>query len=138
MRLTMLVSLLAVALVAPAVVAHGQGAPSGKPITVTGTLIDTKCYSLNHANTGLDHQSASGKVPGCATACARMGEPVAVLTPKGQVYVLVAPSVNLADYMARDVRVTGARVYGNAIRPEKFEVKGADGSWSAVSVAGMM
>ncbi len=128
----------AIALTAVAPARSQEKGPKGKGLTITGVLIDTKCYSMSPANAGQDHDTPKGKMPNCAAACAKMGLPVAVLTPKGEVYVLVAPSLNFSDHMAREVRATGTIVYGHSLRPEKVEVRGKDGKWTEISLATMM
>ena len=107
----------------------------GKPLVVTGTLIDTKCYSLDHRNTAVDHVTPHGEMKGCAGICANLGIPVAVLTSKGVVWTLVTPSKDLADHMGKIARVTGSRVFGgHEIRPERIEVKDPSGAWSEVKI----
>ncbi len=130
-------TLLIVALgVAVTAVGYSQSAmPKGKAITVTGTLIDTKCYSMDARNTGKDHQTPHGEMKGCAALCANLGIPVAVLTRKGEVWTLVTPSKDLADHMAETTRVTGVAVYGgHQLRPDKIEVQDAAGHWSEVKI----
>ena len=119
-----------------AAVAFSQaGMSKGKPITVTGTLIDTKCYSMDARNKGKDHQTPHGEMKGCAALCANLGIPVAVLTSKGEVWTLVTPSKDLADHMAETCRVTGVAVYsGRQLRPDKIEVQDATGHWSEVKI----
>ncbi len=121
-------------------IAHSQqkmsmgGAP-GKSITVSGTLIDTKCYSMNAKNKGNDHITPMGDMKGCGTLCANLGIPVAVLTAKNAVWILVTPSKDLADHIGAAARVTGAPVYGGrSIRPDKIEVKDASGQWTAINI----
>jgi hypothetical protein len=112
---------------------------SPKPFVVEGKLIDTKCYSMSNLNSGDDHGAGDDMIEACATACAKMGIPVAVLTAKGEVYILLAPSEAFEDHMAGAVRVTGTKVYhGSAIRPDKVEVREKDGSWTAVDIRSMM
>ncbi len=104
-------------------------------VTVAGTLIDSKCYGLDHANTGNDHT-----MPACGSACATMGLPVAVLEGGQQdakVYLLVTASAPLADHMAKEVRVSGTAVYESGLIPSKIEVKDAQGQWMEVSTATM-
>lgn len=114
-------------------------------VTVTGKLIDTKCYGMNHANHTNDHAGPmkDGKpttLTNCATACASMGIPVGVLEggkPDGKVYVLVTPAGALANHQAKEARVTGTAVYAGGIIPTKVEVKDG-GKWVDVTPAGMM
>jgi hypothetical protein len=135
-HLTSLVFLTLALGVAPAVAApaHG-GMAKGKSVTVTGTLIDTKCYSMNSQNKGRDHVTPHGEMKGCAGLCANLGIPVAVLTSKGEVWTLVTPSKDLADHMAETCRVTGVAVYGGRqLRPDKIEVQDAAGHWTEVKI----
>lgn len=120
--------------------------PAPNPVTVTGTLVDTKCYGMNKDNVMNTHAAEMeggemGEVPNCATACATMGIPVGVLeggAEEGQVYVLIAPATAFAEYMAKEARITGEMAYEGGIIPEKVEVKNEDGTWEAVSIEGMM
>jgi hypothetical protein len=131
------VVLLSVALgAAVASVAFSQaGMAKGKQITVTGTFIDTKCYSMNSMNKGKDHQTMKGEMKGCAALCANLGIPVAVMTNKGEVWTLVTPSKDLAVHMAETTRVTGVAVFGSRqLRPDKIEVQDAAGKWSEVMI----
>jgi len=114
-------------------------------ITVTGKLIDTKCYGMNSANVGNDHM-VPGKedkmmtMPNCATACASMGIPVGLLVDgekDAKVYVLITPAGGLAEHQAKEARVTGMELYGGGILPSKIEVK-EDGKWVDVTPGGMM
>lgn len=53
----------------------------GKPITVTGEIIDLSCY-LQVGKHGDKHRD-------CGQKCARNGQPVGVLTKDGAVYTLI-------------------------------------------------
>ncbi len=123
-----------------AVLAQAQGMKNGSmamgkghAISVTGRLIDTKCHSMDRRNTGLDHITPHGEMKGCATLCCNLGIPVAVLTDKGEVWTLITPTKDLATHMGEIARVTGARVNGHELRPDKIEVKEASG-WSEVKI----
>src|SRR6202011_1622734 len=51
--------------------------------TVTGELVDVACYTKDSVkNVGVVHQD-------CATLCAMKGEPLAVVTDKGDLYTIV-------------------------------------------------
>jgi len=124
-----------------------QSASNAGPdkVTVTGKLIDTKCYGMNHSNVNNDHM-VPGKngemmtVPNCATACAALGIPVGLLEggkANGKVYVLVTPAGSLAKHQAQEARVTGTTVYAGSILPTKIEVKEGD-KWIDVTPGGMM
>ncbi len=115
-------------------------------VTVTGKLIDTKCYGMNHSNVDNDHMvpGMEGKkmmtVPNCATACASMGIPVGLLEggkKDAKVFVLITPAGALAKHQAKEARVTGKEIYGGGILPNKIEVK-EDGKWVDVTPGGMM
>jgi hypothetical protein len=74
-----------------------------KEVTVEGILIDSKCYGMNPDNWAANHMTPKGEMSNCAQACANMGIPVGVLEggkPGGDVYLLVTPSIALADHMA--------------------------------------
>ncbi len=108
------------------------------PITVKGTLIDTKCYSMNAMNAGNDHKTPKGDMPSCATACAAMGIPVGVLDNKGNVTVIVAPANIFADHMAKTAKVTGMpALNGGGVIADKVQVKDG-GKWTEVKVTTMM
>ena len=109
------------------------------PVTLTGTLIDTRCYSMDPVNNkGVDHKVVSGTLKQCARACASSGIPVALLGDDGKVTILIAPSTALAPHMGKETRLTGVPALGGAVRPTKLEVrKGKDG-WAEVNLAVMM
>lgn len=115
-----------------------QERPTMGKVTVEGTLIDTKCYAMNHANIGNDHQSPDGLVKKCAAKCAKDGIPVAVLEENGKVLILTAPAKALAPYMAQHVRVVGSVPFEGALLPDKVEVRSADGQWKEVEITTMM
>lgn len=125
-RATILTLVAVMAIGVSTALAGGQGK------TVEGTLVDTKCYLMNSANTGNDH----GKMTGCGTACAKMGIPVSVLTAEGKVLTLAIPAGQVADYVGKTARVTGAVKHG-AIVAEGIEVKEGN-SWKKVDLATMM
>jgi hypothetical protein len=55
--------------------------PSGD-VTLQGEVVDLACY-LGQGARGPDHRK-------CAVACARMGQPLGLLTTDGKLYILVA------------------------------------------------
>ncbi len=110
-----------------------------KSVTLSGTLIDTKCYGMNNDNMGTDHMTPKGKMSNCAAACAKMGIPVGLLIDGkkgGEVIFLVTPSMQLASHMAKKARVTGHKAIGGLI-PEKIEVM-ENGKWKEVKFGTMM
>lgn len=115
---------------------------SGDDNTISGKLVDSKCYSMMpKANAGNDHMvmGKDGKmmeVKSCATACASMGIPVALLTKSGKLFVLAVPANQLASYMDKEARIEGKDANGVFIA-DKIEVK--DGKkWSEVKISYMM
>ncbi len=130
---------LAVFTLAAVVGAAEKKTPMAKPVTIEGTLIDTKCYAMSAANKGNDHMTPDGNKVACAAACAKMGIPVALLTAKGEIIVILSPAPAFKDHMAHVARVTGVKAYkGAAIVPDKAEVRGEDGTWTEVSTREMM
>ena len=57
-----------------------------KAETIKGQLIDQSCYKMDKTNTGDNHKMPKGPMDGCATACAKAGQPLALLTADGKVY----------------------------------------------------
>ena len=86
------------------------GTPAfAKTETVTGQLVDLSCYSHDKANTGNDHKGMGAT---CAEACAKKGQPVALLTSDGKVYqvegdLAAEKNAKLVPHMAHTVEITG-------------------------------
>jgi hypothetical protein len=89
------------------------GAPTfAKVETVKGTLVDQSCYKADKTNTGERHTMKNGPVDNCATECAKMGSPVALLTTDGKVYTVTGTyaaknNEKLVPHMAHTVELTG-------------------------------
>ena len=101
-----------VGLAATALVATLASPALAKMETVTGVLVDQACYLLNQANIRQKHAMKNGPVDNCATTCAKKGEPVAVVTPTGKMYVVIGQyTANknriLVGYMTHTVAMTG-------------------------------
>jgi hypothetical protein len=80
--------------------------------TIKGQLVDQSCYKADKSNTGERHMMKNGPMDNCATACAKMGLPVALVTSDGKVYEItgdLAANKNekLVAHMAHTVEVTG-------------------------------
>jgi len=102
---------------------------AAKEMEVYGTLIDTKCYGMNHSNLEDDHMTIRGKMKSCTKMCAKSGIPVGLLVDgkiDGKVYTLAVPAPALADYMGKAVRVTGIMSIPNNIVPKKIELLKGD------------
>ena len=82
--------------------------PKGERVTIKGEVIDVWCY-LEGDDKGADHKK-------CAVACAKAGNPIGLLTEKGDVYVLVGIKEHDSDKdalikkMAETVSVEGTLV----------------------------
>jgi hypothetical protein len=123
-----------------------EASVDAKKITVTGKLVDTKCYGMMpKANIGNDHKvpGHDGEmmtVPSCATACSAMGIPAGIVEGGkvgGKTYVIIASTTQLKEHMAKDARVTGETVFDGGIIASKIEVK-ENGKWVDVTPKAMM
>ena len=89
------------------------GVPAfAKVETVKGTLVDQGCYRADKTNTGQKHTMKSGPMDDCATMCAKMGMPVALVTTDGKVYAVTGDfaankNEKLVPHMAHTVELTG-------------------------------
>jgi hypothetical protein len=82
--------------------AHDE--PKGKPVTITGTVIDTGCY--------MSHDAIGEKHTDCATMCAKNGVPLAIVDSAGKVYMPVAAdhknqNAKLLPFVEKKVKVSG-------------------------------
>ena len=80
--------------------------------TVKGQLVDQACYNADKTNTAEKHKMGGKDMENCATACAKMGMPVALVTSDGKVYQIsgdLAANKNekLIAHMTHTVEVTG-------------------------------
>lgn len=88
--------------------ACGAGA-LGKIETVTGQVVDLKCYARNRANVGRDHDQGRE----CALACVKWeGDPVGLIAPDGRVFQLAGGLVadnnaKVVPHLAHTVTITG-------------------------------
>lgn len=101
-------------------------------VTITGELVDTKCFSKLGAK-GEAHAS-------CAVTCAKSGIPVAVMDDSTKkLHVLATPAPALSAYMSKTVKVTGELNDATGIIvPSSVEVKEGD-TWKKVDMSkGMM
>ena len=82
--------------------------PQGETVKVKGEVIDLWCY-LEGGDHGAEHKS-------CAVSCAKAGNPIGLLTEKGEVYVMMGikdhqPGKDvLIEKMADTVTVEGTLV----------------------------
>ena len=80
--------------------------------TISGQLVDQVCYKMNKSNTGVDHKMPSGDEANCALSCAKMGQPVALLTSDGKVYTVTGDlaannNAKLVPHLSHKVELTG-------------------------------
>ena len=96
--------------VAAFVVALG-GPAFAKTETVKGQVVDMGCYNKDKANIGVDHKMPK-ETKDCATACAKDGQPLALLTADGKVYQIAGglaadKNAKLIAHVSHTVEVTG-------------------------------
>src|SRR6267142_1231303 len=81
----------------------------GKTETVTGQVVDLKCYARNKANIGRDHDQGRE----CALACVKWeGDPVGLVATDGRVFQLAGGLVadnngKIVPHIAHTVTITG-------------------------------
>ncbi len=127
--MTKKVTVLAVVVVA----ALGAALFAQKAQTVSGTLVDLKCYKAGGFK-GNEHMGN----PTCGTMCAKSGIPVAILDAKGNVNTILAPAPQFADHIGKEARVTGkVDSASRTVIPGKVEVK-SNGTWREVKAQAMM
>ena len=107
-------------------------AAAEKEVTLEGTLVDSKCYLADNANTGNDH----GGIKGCGTMCLKGGTPGGLLTKDKKFHAILAPSLVLADHVGQTVRVRGT-LHNGSILANKVEVN-KNGKWEEVKLGAMM
>ena len=95
---------IAIAVVALAAFGFAHDEDKGKPVTITGTVVDTGCY-MSHDATGAKHTD-------CATMCAKNGVPLAIVDDAGKVYMPVAAdhknqNAKLMPFVEKKVKING-------------------------------
>jgi hypothetical protein len=96
--------------------------PENDSLNIEGILICAHCYALNSKNTGIDHiLPENGPVKECASQCANLGYPIAVLSEKtvagANVWVIRTSSLLFSDYMGKKTEVRGSLVTKGVIEP---------------------
>ena len=82
------------------------GAEGGEDMTLEGEILDLACY-LPQGARGADHAD-------CAKKCVKAGQPMALITEEGTVYVLYAdhkdsaPFEKAMEHAGQTVKVTGS------------------------------
>ena len=100
------------ALAAAAAVVALSAPAFAKTETVKGQIVDESCYKMDKSNTGNDHKMPNGETKDCATACAKMGRPLALLTADGKVYEIAGglaadKNAKLIPHISHTVEITG-------------------------------
>ena len=92
-------------------------------MTISGTLVDLACYAKVGVTTN-DHGSAKD----CGAMCAKGGLPVGLLDADKKVHLLGVPAAAYADYVGKELRLTGmnGKHAAEVFIPEKLEVKEGD------------
>ena len=104
----------------PALSLAAEAKAGGTTQTIKGEVVDLMCY--------LDHGAKGDKHKGCATKCIESGGPVGLLTPDGQLYLVIgdhAPmNKELAPKAAQTVTLKGKVVERNGMKMiEKAELQ---------------
>ncbi|HEY3130367.1 MAG TPA: hypothetical protein VGL91_12985 [Acidobacteriota bacterium] len=100
--------------------------------TITGKLVDSKCYVEGFA------ENTHMGIKDCGTQCAKSGIPVALVNVEGSFTTILAPSLALAEYIGQEARITGrVDAQSRTIIPDKVEVRRGD-QWQEVKLRGTM
>ncbi len=92
-----------------------QKPQAGKPITVVGEVVDFSCY-LQLGKHGEKHRS-------CGQKCALAGQPIGVLTEKGELYMLMPEEHDPRRDGGVDAKAFGSEHMGHIV-----EVNGTEAS----------
>src|SRR5919204_5365287 len=99
-------------LVAAAFVVVAAAPAFAKTETITGKVVDMNCYLKDKTNNaGMDHKMPAD-MKDCATACAKKGQPLALLTDDGKVYEIAGGlaennNAKLIPHITHTVSITG-------------------------------
>ena len=83
-----------------------------KTETIKGQVVDQMCYLKDKANnSGKDHKMPAD-VKGCAEACAKKGQPLALLTADGKLYMIAGGlaadnNAKLVPHISHTVEIAG-------------------------------
>jgi hypothetical protein len=83
-----------------------------KTETLTGQIVDQNCYTKDKVNNkGVDHKMPAD-TKDCAAACAKKGQPLALLTSDGKVYTIAGGlaadnNAKLIPHISHTVEITG-------------------------------
>ncbi|MGH7598409.1 MAG: hypothetical protein ACREOI_18790 [bacterium] len=109
---------------AVAVMLSAQEKAAAKSETITGTLVDLKCYAAGGYLTN-DH----GDMKACGSMCATGGLPVGLVDANKKVHFLAVPAPGFASYVGQEIRFTGMHgKHADVFIPEKMEIT-KEGKW---------
>jgi hypothetical protein len=83
-----------------------------KTETIRGQIVDQACYTKDMVNNkGVDHKMPAD-TKDCAIACAKKGQPMALLTSDGKVYTIAGElaannNAKLIPHISHTVEITG-------------------------------
>lgn len=109
----------ALALFAMPLSAQAMQHNDGDKVTISGHVIDVYCYTTGGAK-GDAHKA-------CASACAKAGEPLAILTADGTIYMPVSnkpadpQNARLLPFVEGEVKVTGTHRMVNGLHTIQIE-----------------
>ena len=99
-------------------------------VTVTGTLVDVACY-LDDGDSGNDHMDMKK----CGTECLKGGSPAGLLVGT-KLYILAFPAPAFADYVGKQVELTGDIYNSTDLIPAKAALVDKDGKKTNISLKG--
>jgi hypothetical protein len=108
MKAALVLAALGIVAISAMIVVAAEGtkaeAPKGTDVTVKGEVVDLHCFMAGGAR-GAGHKA-------CAVTCAKAGNPIGLVTDKGETYLLLGkdmakPGDGLIDKMADMVTVKG-------------------------------
>lgn len=102
----------------------------GKNVTLKGTLVDVACYLDDH-DTGNDHMGMKS----CGTECLKGGSPAGLLVGK-KLYILAFPAPAFADYVGKQVELTGELFDSTNFTPAKAAVVDKSGKKTNINLKG--
>lgn len=85
---------------------------TAKSETVTGKIVDMSCYLKDKVNNAGNDHKMPADTKECATACAKKGRPMALLTTDGKVYEIAGGltennNAKLVPHITHTVSITG-------------------------------
>ena len=99
-------------------------------VTVSGTLVDVACY-LDDGDAGNDHMDMKK----CGTECLKGGSPAGLLVGS-KLYTIVFPAPAFADYVGKQVELTGDLYDSTNLLPAKAALVDKDGKKTNISLKG--